>query len=164
MARYDGEPESPGPRYDASTMSHPLPPRHVDVEIEVRYAETDQMGVVHHANYLVWFELARTRLCLEAGFHYAEIEQRGLLLLVTGVELSYRLPARYGEKVLASCWVERVGSRGVTFAYRIARGGDLLATGATAHVWVDARSRRPVRFPTELEEPFRGFLPGPSRS
>jgi len=145
-------------------MSHPLPPRHVDVEVEVRYAETDQMGVVHHANYLVWFELARTRLCLEAGFHYAEIERRGLLLLVTGAQLSYRLPARYGDKVVAACWVERVGSRGVTFAYRISRGNDQLATGATEHVWVDAVSRRPVRFPEELEGPFRGFLPPRSRA
>jgi len=140
-------------------MSRPLPQRHADVEIEVRYAETDQMGVVHHANYLVWFELARTRLCLEAGFHYAEIERRGLLLLVTGAELSYRAPARYGERVVASCWVERVGSRGVRFGYRVARNGDLLATGATEHVWVDAASRRPTRFPEELEAPFREFLP-----
>jgi len=140
-------------------MSHALPPRHVDVEVEVRYAETDQMGVVHHANYLVWFELARTRLCLEAGFHYAEIEKRGLLLLVTGVQLSYRLPARYGERVTSSCWVERVGSRGVTFGYRVSRGEDLLATGSTEHIWVDATSRRPTRFPAELEEPFRTFLP-----
>jgi len=140
-------------------MSHPLPRRHVDVEIEVRYAETDQMGVVHHANYLVWFELARTRLCLEAGFHYSEIERRGLLLLVTGVQLSYRRAARYGEKVLTSCWVERVGSRGVTFAYHVSRDGELVATGETEHIWVDAASRRPVRFPAELEGPFRTFLP-----
>ena len=75
----------------------------------MRYFETDQMGVVHHANYIVWCELARTRLCLEAGFHYAEIEKRGLLLLVTGVTLAYRAPARYGDTVRAACWVERVG-------------------------------------------------------
>ena len=82
------------------------------------------MGVVHHANYLVWFELARTRLCLEAGLHYAEIEKHGLLLLVTGAQLTYRAPAHYGETVVASCWVERLGSRAVTFAYRVARGGE----------------------------------------
>lgn len=136
-----------------------LPPHHVDVEIEVRYAETDQMGVVHHANYLVWFELARTRLCLEAGFHYAEIEKRGLLLLVTGAHLSYRAPARYGDVVTAACWVERIGSRGVTFDYRIERAGELVATGSTEHVWVDAVQRKPVRFPEELQAPFARFLP-----
>lgn len=121
------------------------------------------MGVVHHANYIVWCELARTRLCLEAGFHYAEIEKRGLLLLVTGVQLSYRAPARYGDTVRAACWVERIGSRGVTFEYRIERESEgrsiLLATATTEHVWVDATSRRPVRFPAELQEPFERFLP-----
>ena len=135
------------------------PPHAVHVRTEVRYAETDQMGVVHHANYLVWFELARTRLCLEAGFHYAEIEKRGLLLLVTGAELSYRAPARYGESVDVACWVERVGSRGVTFDYRVERDGELVATGSTDHIWVDATLRRPTRFPEELRGPFERFMP-----
>ncbi len=135
----------------------------------MRYFETDQMGVVHHANYIVWCELARTRLCLEAGFHYAEIEKRGLLLLVTGVHLSYRSPARYGDTVRAACWVDQVSSRGVTFEYRIERGdpagargaagATLLATASTEHVWVDAGTRRPVRFPEELKAPFERFLP-----
>jgi acyl-CoA thioester hydrolase len=137
-----------------------LPPHHVDVDIEVRYAETDQMGVVHHATWLVWFEVARTRLCLEAGFHYAEIEKQGLLLLVTGAQLSFRAPAHSGETVTAACWVERVGSRGVVFAYRVERAGELLATGSTEHIWVDAATRRPVRFPPELKGPFERFLPG----
>ncbi len=132
----------------------------------MRYFETDQMGVVHHANYIVWCELARTRLCLEAGFHYAEIEKRGLLLLVTAAHLTYRSPARYGDTVRAACWVERVGSRGVVFEYRIERrdaavagGATLLATASTAHVWVGAGTRRPVRFPEELKAPFERFLP-----
>jgi hypothetical protein len=59
-------------------------PVRVETDIEVRYAETDQMGVVHHANYVIWFELARTRLCSESGFHYADIEKLGYLLMVTG--------------------------------------------------------------------------------
>jgi acyl-CoA thioester hydrolase len=117
------------------------------------------MGVVHHANYPVWFEVARTRLCLEAGFHYAEIEKKGLLLLVTGVHVSYRAPARYGETVDVACWVERVGSRGVTFAYRVERNDEAVAAGTTEHIWVDAGSRRPVRFPAELKGPFERFLP-----
>jgi len=130
--------------------------------LEVRYAETDQMGVVHHANYLVWFEVARTHLCQEAGFHYAEIEKRGLLLLVTGVDVSYRAAARYGDTIDVDCWVERVASRGVTFAYQVRRDGTQLATGRTEHIWVDATSRRPVRFPAELQEPFARFLPSPT--
>jgi acyl-CoA thioester hydrolase len=117
------------------------------------------MGVVHHANYLIWFELARTGLCQEAGFHYSEIERQGLLLLVTGAHLSYRLPARYGDSIDVACWVERVASRGVTFAYRVRRDRELLATGSTDHIWVNGESRRPVRFPAELKEPFGRFLP-----
>src|SRR5260370_833241 len=92
-------------------------------EIEVRYAETDQMGVVHHANYVIWFELARTRLCAMSGFTYAEIERLGYLLMVTAVELRYRRPARYGETVRVTCWGDRLASRGVSFAYEVRRGG-----------------------------------------
>jgi len=69
------------------------------VELEVRYAETDQMGVVHHANYVVWFEVARTRLCERSGFHYADIEKLGYLLMVTAVHVSYRRAAHYGDHV-----------------------------------------------------------------
>jgi len=140
---------------------HDTPTHAVHAPIEVRYAETDQMGIVHHANYLVWFEQARTRLCLEAGLHYAEIERRGYLLLVTGARLSYRGPSRYGDSVDVACWVHRVASRGVTFAYAVTRDADLLATGETDHVWVDAATRRPTRFPVDLVEPFARFLPLP---
>ena len=65
------------------------------------------MGVVHHANYLVWFELARTRLCRETGHHYREIEQMGYQLLVTGARLDYRHGARYGDTVQVACRLER---------------------------------------------------------
>jgi acyl-CoA thioester hydrolase len=139
------------------------PPHAVHAALEVRYAETDQMGIVHHANYLVWFEQARTRLCLEAGFHYADIEKQGFLLLVTGARLAYRGASRYGETVDVACWVERVASRGVTFAYLVSRDGEVRATGSTDHIWVDAASRRPTRFPIDLQAPFASFLPGPAR-
>ncbi len=124
-------------------------------EIEVRYAETDQMGVVHHANYVVWFELARTHLCALSGYRYADIEKLGYLLMVTGVEVSYRRPARYGETVAVTCWGERLLSRGVRFAYEVHHAGELLATGATDHVWVEAATGRPCRTPEAVREPFR---------
>ena len=129
------------------------------------------MGVVHHANYIVWCELARTRLCLEAGFHYAEIEKRGLLLLVTGVHLSYRAPARYGDTVRAACWVERVSSRGVTFEYRIERadtarrGLDRARLGRCRHAAAGALSRGaqgPLRaLPARRRRSRRGRLTAP---
>lgn len=133
-------------------MSEPI---RCETEIEVRYAETDQMGVVHHANYVIWFELARTRLCALSGFHYAEIEAMGYLLMVTGVEARYRQPARYGETVRVVCWGERLASRGIRFAYEVRRGDDLLATGATDHIWVERATGRPARTPEAVRASFR---------
>jgi len=126
-----------------------------ETEIEVRYAETDQMSVVHHANYVVWFELARTQLCAMSGYRYADIEKLGYFLMVTGVEISYRRPARYGDTVKVVCWGDRLGSRGVRFAYEVRKGDDLLVTGATEHIWVDRATGKPCRTPEPLREPFR---------
>ena len=133
-------------------MTEPL---RIETEIEVRYAETDQMGVVHHANYVVWFELARTRLCAVSGFHYADIEKMGYLLMVTGVQASYRRPARYGDTAKVVCWIDRLGSRGLHFAYEVRKGDEVLVTGATEHIWVEQATGRPCRTPEPLREPFR---------
>lgn len=124
------------------------------VDVEVRYAETDQMGVVHHANYLVWFELARTNLCTVSGFHYAGIEELGYHLMVTAAEARYRQGARYGDRLQVVAWVARLASRGLHFSYEVFRGEDLLATGTTEHVWVDAGTGRLCRTPEMLREPF----------
>jgi acyl-CoA thioester hydrolase len=130
-------------------------PVRTTVDVEVRYIETDQMGHVHHANYIAWFELARTRLCVETDVPYATIEAMGYLLIVSGVEVRYRLPAHYGDVVSVSTWVERLASRLMRFAYEVRCGERLLATGATEHVWVERESRRPCRMPEVLREPFR---------
>lgn len=131
-----------------------------EIDVEVRYAETDAQGVVHHANYLVWFELARTRLCALSGLHYRDIEEMGYQLVVTAADLRYRGAARYGDTVRASCWIERLGSRGIRFAYEIGRDGELLVTGHTDHVWIDIGSRRPVQTPQPLRAPFRELAGG----
>jgi acyl-CoA thioester hydrolase len=128
------------------------------IEAEVRYAETDAMGIVHHSVYLVWFELARTRLCEETGFHYAEIERGGHYLTVTGVDVRYRRPARYGDRVNVVAWVDRMGSRGIRFAYEVREGERLLATGATDHVWID-RGGRPCRIPSIYRPGFEQLAP-----
>ena len=129
-------------------------PTRAEVEVEVRYAETDQMGVVHHANYLVRFEVARTRLCTGSGFHYAKIESLGYHLMVTGVEVSYRRGARYGDHLRVAAWVDKLGSRGLRFSYEVRRDDELLATGSTQHVWVEAASGRLCRTPQPLRQPF----------
>lgn len=136
-------------------------PQRASIEVEVRYAETDQMGVVHHSNYLVWFELARTRLCLESGVHYADIERQGYFLTVTRVEVSYRRGARYGDHARVDCWVDRLGSRGIRFAYEVRRDGDLLAAGSTEHVWIEVATGRPCRIPDFLRGPFARLAAAP---
>jgi acyl-CoA thioester hydrolase len=137
------------------SIPNPLQPQRVEMDIEVRYAETDQMGVVHHANYVVWFELARTRLCSLTGFHYADIERLDYLLMVTAVEVRYHRPARYGDVVRIACWCERLASRGLRFAYEVRNGNTKLVTGVTEHVWIERATGRPCRIPEVLREPFQ---------
>ena len=126
------------------------------VDVEVRYAETDQMGVVHHSVYVIWFEVARTRLCLQSGFHYADIEKKGYFLVVTGSECRFLSGAKYGDTVQVSCRLEEYKSRGLRFVYEVRRGEgqELLSTGATDHIWVDRQSGKPCRTPPELVESF----------
>ena len=146
-------------------MTEPTHPPSVTTSLEVRYAETDQMGVVHHANYLVWFELARTALCRQTGFHYADIEKLGYLLMVTGAQLRYRQGAHYGDHVEVRCWLERFASRGLHFGYEVRRGQETLATGSTEHIWVESKTGRTCRIPAVLEGAFRALaepLPAPS--
>lgn len=131
-------------------MREPSNVHKTTIDVEVRYAETDQMGVVHHANYVVWLELARTHLCEASGFHYAEIEAMGFFLMVTGVALRYRRPARYGDIVQVECWTEELMSRGVRFGYDVKNNGEVLATGSSDHIWVERASGRPCRPPESL--------------
>ena len=141
-------------------MSFPVRSR---IDIEVRYAETDQMGVVHHSVYLVWFEQARTRLCLATGYHYAAIEELGYYLVVTRAEARLLKSTTYGETVAVSCWIDRLQSRGLRFAYQVDRGEERLASGATEHIWVDRASGKPCRIPSVLKDPF-GQLAATSES
>jgi acyl-CoA thioester hydrolase len=129
-------------------------PSETRIEVEVRYAETDQMGVVHHAVYPVWFELARTRLCGDAGYPYAEIENLGYFLMVTGIAIEYRQPARYGERVIVGCRLLWMGSRGLRFGYRVERDSNQLARGTSDHIWIDIASNRPRRIPEVLRQSF----------
>ena len=124
------------------------------VDVEVRYFETDQMGVVHHANYLVWFELARTALCAESGYHYADIERLGYRLMNSAAALRYRQPAHYGDTVQVTCWIESLPSRAIHFAYEVHRGELLLATGSTEHLWIEVAGQSTCRAPDALREAF----------
>lgn len=116
-------------------------------KIPVRYAETDQMGVVYHANYLIWMELGRTALIEELGFNYADLEKDGIISPVTDVQASYKRPLRYGETATIKTWVEGYDGLRVTYGYEIlTEQGEQAVTGFTEHVCVKKESFRPVSF------------------
>ena len=120
-----------------------------EVSFRVRYAETDQMGVVYHANYLVWMEIGRVELVRSRGFNYKDLEQReGLLLAVVEANCRYLSPARYDQEIVVRTEVVSSNPRMVEFGYAI-RSVDpslLLATGTTRHIWLN-REMRPSRLP-----------------
>jgi acyl-CoA thioester hydrolase len=122
--------------------------------LRVRYGETDQMGVVYHANYLVYMEEGRTRWMEARGCSYAELERQGWALVVRKAELRFRAPARYDEELLVRTAVERVGGASVRFVYEIVRRTDsvLLAEGMTELACVDRRDggSRPAMLPEEV--------------
>jgi YbgC/YbaW family acyl-CoA thioester hydrolase len=93
--------------------------RYVESRVRVRYKETDQMGIAHHSNYLVWFEIGRTDLCRQTGIPYDEIERRGYLLVVTEIACRYRTPFRYDEEVVIRTSVGEVASRAMRFEYEL---------------------------------------------
>ena len=118
-------------------------------ELRVRYAETDQMGVVYYANYPVWFEVGRAGLLRDRGLAYGDLEREGFRLPVSGVRYRLLAPARYDDALVVETSVAALRSRAVTFSYRILRDGEILVRGETDHVCVD-RGMRPVRIPDKL--------------
>lgn len=113
------------------------------LELPVRFVETDAMGVVHHSNYLVWFEAARVRWMDAAGVPYAEVAAGGNHFAVTGACVEYRAPARFGDTVRVTATLHHFRSRRVRFDYVVEKvaGGALLATGHTEHICVDSSGR-----------------------
>lgn len=104
--------------------------------VRVNYSETDQMGVVYHARYLVWLDIARTEHLRRTGVSYAELEQRGLRLAVAELRVRYRQPARYDDQVRVRCWVRECVSRRVIFGYAVEapERSLLLATAETSMI------------------------------
>lgn len=119
----------------------------VSKEIEVRYAETDQMGVVYHTNYLIWMELGRTAYIQELGFNYADLEKDGIISPVLDIQASYKKPVKYGEIVTVNTWIKEYDGLRVTYGYEILNEkGELAVTGYTKHVCVKKDNFRPVSF------------------
>jgi acyl-CoA thioester hydrolase len=108
--------------------------------VRVNYSETDQMGVVYHARYLVWLDIARTELLRQRGMSYRELEASGVRLAVSDLAIRYRLPARYDDRIRIRCWVREAASRKVDFGYAVEHADDnrLLATARTSLLALDS--------------------------
>lgn len=122
-----------------------------EIEIEVRYYETDGQGVVHHANYFQYFEFARVQMLKAAGYHYAELERQGIFLVVHSIGCRYLLPARFGDTLRLVATVERATAARIDHSYRVLRGDVLLAEGNSTIACVD-RQGRVQRMPAFLGE------------
>ncbi len=113
---------------------------HVVIEntFYVRYAETDAMGIVHHASYIVYFEEGRSNYARQRGSDYASFERGGRYLTVAEVNARYIKPAVYGQLITVRCWIEEMQSRALTFGYEIvdAATRELLVTGSTRHICI----------------------------
>jgi acyl-CoA thioester hydrolase len=122
--------------------------------LQVRYAETDQMGVVYYANYLVWFEIGRTDFCRQHGFAYREMEQQdGLYIMVAESRCRYKAPARYDDEILIRTCLKAIRRRVLIFGYEVYHQmtDELLAEGETVHVITD-RDGRPRSLPDKYRE------------
>ncbi len=115
-----------------------------ETPVRVRYAETDRMGVVYHANYLIWFEIGRTEFCRARGFAYRDMEENdNAFLVVAESYCRYKAPAHYDDELLVRTHVTELRRRSVRFGYEIVRldGGQIIAEGETGHVVTDHNGR-----------------------
>jgi acyl-CoA thioester hydrolase len=125
-----------------------------ETTLRVRYAETDQMGVVYYANYFIWMELGRVEYCRAIGFRYRDMEEQdGILLAVIDAQCRYRRPARYDDEVTVRTQVSSASRRGVRFTYQMLIGEELVASGSTKHMFL-GRDFRPASLPEKYHALF----------
>jgi acyl-CoA thioester hydrolase len=122
---------------------------HGEIQIRVRYAETDRMGLLHHANYLVYFEQGRTELLRQQGFSYRDIEDQGFYLVLTKVQVRYKSPAYYDDLLTLRTFVQRITLVKIEHRYELVRDGVILAEGETTLGCVD-KSEKVQALPESL--------------
>jgi len=127
------------------------------VQVTVRYAETDMMGIVYHANYLPWFEVARTALLREQGFPYRQLETDGYRIPVLEVAAKFVRPALYDDTLTVVATIREKPLLRIRIEYEVFRGEELLATGSSAHAFCDLNgrpTRPPPAFVAKMSELF----------
>jgi acyl-CoA thioester hydrolase len=128
--------------------------------LRVRYAETDAMGVVHHAAYVPWFEVGRVNLLRAAGCPYGDIEARGLLVVLSDLQVRYRSPARFDDEVVIETQLITLKSRQIAFRYRalLATTATILVEGQTNHIVVLRATMKPTVLPVDLSALLQPWL------
>ena len=121
-------------------------------DVAVRFAETDAQGVVHHAAYVVWLEVARVEYLAAFAGGYGAVQEQGLEAIVTEAHVRYAVPARFGDVVTIHARCRDVRGARFRYEYALEREGTLLAEAATHHAMVDGRTLRPTRVPSWLAE------------
>lgn len=137
------------------THADSFPKRTVETTFHVRYAETDQMGIVHHASYAVWLEEGRSHWMRANGNSYSKFEAEGLVLAVSELHLRYKQSARYDQLVTVRCWIAEVRSRQMQFGYQVldAVTASLFAEGYSKHVCLNKAGKV-----TKIPEQWRQLL------
>lgn len=122
-----------------------------EIKIRVRYGETDQMGVVYHANYASYFEVGRTEWLRQYGITYKSMEENGIMLPVVSLNIKYKNSARYDDLLIVKTWIAKLPMASIEFNYELINEKDeLLATGNTVLVFIDMEKNRPTRCPKYL--------------
>ena len=126
-------------------------------DIEVRYAETDMMGIVHHASYLPWLEIARGNLLKERGISYAKLEESGILLPVVEIKMNYRRPATYDDIVTINSIIKERPFAKIRVDYELQKEDRIIANGYSIHAFMN-QSGQPIKAPRFIKETLaKGF-------
>ncbi|APY07462.1 thioesterase [Winogradskyella sp. J14-2] len=129
-----------------------------ETKIRVRYGETDQMGVVYHANYAVYFEVGRTEWLREFGLSYSAMESEGVMLPVISLQINYKNSARYDDVLKVKTKLKKIPTASIEFDYELIKeNGELLATGNTVLAFIDAKRNRPTRCPKYLLDKLQNY-------
>jgi len=129
-----------------------------ETEIRVRYGETDQMGVVYHANYAVYFEVGRTEWLREFGLSYNAMEKEGIMLPVISLSINYKNSARYDDVLKVKTQLKKMPTASIEFDYELINDkGQLLATGNTVLAFIDSTRNRPTRCPKYLLDKLQNY-------
>lgn len=126
--------------------------------ITARYAETDQMGVIHHAVYPVWFEVGRTDYIKLAGLTYGELEEKGIMLPVSELECKYFNPVRYDDNVVVETTIVRFSFARVCFKYRVLLGDKVMVTGSSSHGFVSSETFKPINIKKVLPDFYQKMI------